>query len=118
MVRLLAIKWNELCHKQGSFDSFQFLSENQRKFTRQKFNKNLKTIALTSGINIEKVSAHTIRHSFATHMLNRGSDLRCLQLLLGHADISSTQIYTKTRPERLSGLLNTVHPLAMNRKKD
>ena len=112
------IKWNEFCHKQGSFDSFQFLSENQRKFTRQKFNKNLKKIALTSGINIEKVSAHTIRHSFATHMLNRGADLRSLQLLLGHADISSTQIYTKTRPERLSGLLNTVHPLAMNRKKD
>ena len=51
-------------------------------------------------------------------MLNRGADLRSLQLLLGHADISSTQIYTKTIPERLSGLLNTVHPLAMNRKKD
>ena len=57
------------------------------------------------------VSPHKIRHSFATHMLNRGADLRSLQKLLGHADISTTEIYTKVQSKRLSGLLNDIHPL-------
>ena len=53
-----------------------------------------------------------LRHSFATHMLNRGADLRSLQLLLGHANIATTEIYTKTRDDRLAGLVRDIHPLA------
>ena len=57
------------------------------------------------------VSSHKIRHSFATHLLNRGADLRSLQKLLGHADISTTETYTKVQSKRLVGLLNDIHPL-------
>ena len=62
-------------------------------------------------MNNTHVSPHKIRHSFATHMLNRGADLRSLQKLLGHADISTTEIYTKVQSKRLIGLLNDIHPL-------
>ena len=62
-------------------------------------------------INSEKISPHKIRHSFATHMLNRGADLRSLQKLLGHADITTTEIYTKVQSKKLAGLLNDIHPL-------
>ena len=72
----------------------------------------LRDLAIKAGINPEKMSPHVLRHSFATHMLNRGADLRSLQLLLGHADISTTEIYTKTRDDRLMGLVKDTHPLA------
>jgi integrase/recombinase XerD len=80
--------------------------------TRQKFSTLLKKLATIAQIDTARVSPHKLRHSFATHMLNRGADLRSLQMMLGHADISTTQIYTKTRPERLRGLVTTNHPLA------
>ena len=80
--------------------------------TRQKFSTFLKKIAPIAQIDPVRVSPHKLRHSFATHMLNRGADLRSLQMMLGHADISTTQIYTKTRPERLHGLVSSNHPLS------
>ena len=78
---------------------------------RQQVNAELARLARNAGIG-KSVSPHMLRHSFATHMLNRGADLRSLQLLLGHADIATTEIYTKTRDDRLAGLVHDIHPLA------
>ena len=83
--------------------------------TRQQFSRLLKTIAVAAQIDPCRVSPHKIRHSFATHMLNRGADLRSLQTMLGHADIATTQIYTSSRPDRLAGLVADAHPLASKR---
>ena len=79
--------------------------------TRQQFAQLLKTIAAAAQIDPHRVTPHKIRHSFATHMLNRGADLRSLQTMLGHSDIATTQIYTSSRPDRLAGLVAEAHPL-------
>jgi integrase/recombinase XerD len=84
----------------------------RRALTRQAFNLLLKQVALTAGLDPARVSPHVLRHSFASHMLARGADLRSLQMLLGHADIASTQIYTHVLAERLSALVAACHPLA------
>ena len=86
--------------------------------SRQQFAAALKRVGTAAGIDPRRVSPHVVRHSFATHMLNRGADLRGLQTLLGHADISTTQIYTKTRPDRLAGLVAAAHPLAKANQGD
>jgi integrase/recombinase XerD len=80
--------------------------------TRQGFFLLLKQIALDAGLDPALVSPHVLRHSFASHMLARGADLRSLQMLLGHADISTTQIYTHVLAERLQQLVELHHPLA------
>ena len=85
---------------------------------RQSFSLLLKKTAMLADIDTNRVSPHKLRHSFATHMLNRGADLRTLQALLGHADIATTQIYTRTRPDRLKGLVGATHPLAKNRENE
>ena len=79
--------------------------------SRQYINKDLSKLSKGQNINFADVSPHQIRHSFATHLLNRGADLRSLQKLLGHADISTTETYTKVQSKRLAGLLNDIHPL-------
>ncbi len=80
--------------------------------TRQGLGLLLKDAALAAGIDPERVSPHVLRHSFASHLLGHGADLRSLQLLLGHADIATTQIYTKVLEERLRALVEAHHPLA------
>jgi integrase/recombinase XerD len=88
----------------------------RRPLTRQGFWQLLKQIALEAGIDPDRVSPHVLRHSFASHMLARGADLRSLQMLLGHADIGTTQIYTHVQAERLHQVLEEYHPLAKRGK--
>ncbi len=80
--------------------------------TRQALYLLLKQIALAAGLDPERVSPHVLRHSFASHMLARGADLRSLQMLLGHADIATVQIYTHIQVERLRKLMEEHHPLS------
>ncbi len=84
----------------------------RRAMTRQGFALLLKQVALEAGLDPARVSPHVLRHSFASHLLARGADLRSLQLLLGHADIATTQIYTHVLAERLQRLVEAHHPLA------
>ena len=80
--------------------------------TRQRFAQDLKELAVDAGLGPERVSPHVLRHAFASHLLDRGADLRALQKLLGHADISTTEIYTHVLEERLKKLVEQHHPLA------
>lgn len=86
--------------------------------TRIRLYQMLKDLALRAGLSPEKVSPHVLRHAFATHLLEGGADLRVLQTLLGHADISTTQIYTHVDAARLVALVNARHPLAAHRTRD
>ncbi|PZW45086.1 integrase/recombinase XerD [Humitalea rosea] len=86
--------------------------------TRQGLGVLLKDAALAAGIDPGRVSPHVLRHSFASHLLAHGADLRSLQMLLGHADIATTQIYTKVLEERLRALVEAHHPLAGRTKED
>lgn len=80
--------------------------------TRERFAQALKDLAAQAGLQASKISPHVLRHAFATHLLEGGADLRSVQTLLGHADISTTQIYTHVLDARLKALVETAHPLA------
>lgn len=84
----------------------------QGHLTRARFAQMMKELAVKAGIEQRRVSPHVLRHSFASHLLAHGADLRSLQQMLGHADIATTQIYTHVLEERLRQLLDDAHPLA------
>lgn len=89
-----------------------FPSNRAQQMTRQTFWHRIKHYATLAGIDSEKLSPHVMRHAFATHLLNHGADLRVVQMLLGHSDLSTTQIYTHVATERLRQLHQQHHPRA------
>jgi tyrosine recombinase XerD subunit len=94
---------------QTSTDVF-FPSKRARQMTRQTFWHRIKYYAQLAGIETDDLSPHVLRHAFATHLLNHGADLRVVQMLLGHSDLSTTQIYTHVATERLKQLHQAHHP--------
>ena len=93
----------------NGFNDYLFLNNHGKQMTRQGFFKNLKKILLEKGIK-KNVTPHTLRHSFATHMLSGGANLRSIQILLGHSDISTTKIYTHISKEKIKRDYEDFHP--------
>ena len=92
-----------------------FLFPSNSKFghiTRHRFFQLLKKLSLECGINVSKVSPHTIRHSFASHLLESSGDLRSIQEMLGHSSLTTTQIYTKLNFQQLAKIYDASHPHA------
>ena len=98
--------------KPGKKSKFLFPSSSESGHqTRDAFYKEMKEIAIMAGINPERVSPHVFRHSFASHLIAGGADLRAVQTMLGHSDIATTQIYTHIQTERLKSAVEKNHPL-------
>ncbi|QXO17816.1 MULTISPECIES: site-specific tyrosine recombinase XerD [Vibrio] len=114
-----AIEWIETFISQGrsyllgeQTSDVVFPSKRAQQMTRQTFWHRIKHYAIIAGIDVELLSPHVLRHAFATHLLNYGADLRVVQMLLGHSDLSTTQIYTHVATERLKQLHSEHHPRA------
>ena len=102
--------------KGNSTSKFLFPSRSKQGYlTRRRLGQLLKELAIQAGLDPTIISPHILRHAFASHLLNRGADLRSLQKMLGHSDISTTQIYTHVQKEKLRAVISSYHPMA---KKD
>ena len=113
------ILWLSLRDQDEAHTKSTFLFPSRGKqghLTRIWFFQQIKKLALMAGVNAEKVTPHSLRHAFATHLLAGGADLRSIQTLLGHADIATTEIYTHIQYERLRELVQEHHPLAQPQK--
>jgi len=113
------ILWLSLRDQDEAHTKSTFLFPSRGKqghLTRIWFFQQIKKLALMAGVNAEKVTPHSLRHAFATHLLAGGADLRSIQTLLGHADIATTEIYTHIQYERLRKLVLEHHPLARPQK--
>ncbi|OHC27501.1 MAG: hypothetical protein A2Y50_15255 [Pseudomonadales bacterium RIFCSPLOWO2_12_59_9] len=98
--------------KKGKESPWLFPSSSREgHLTRQRFGQLLKELAAKVGMNPQILSPHTLRHAFATHLLRHGADLMIVQKLLGHSDISTTQIYTHVAQDDLAEMVKTYHPL-------
>ena len=111
MSRVAIKKWLDV---RGDTDSKYVFPSNSASghITRDGFFKILKKCAVLSGIAPERVTPHVLRHSFASHLLAHGANLRAIQTMLGHEDISTTQIYTHVLPEKLAAVVAEHHPLS------
>jgi integrase/recombinase XerD len=99
-------------------DSPWLFPSGKKHLSRVRLYQLLKELAAEAGLPPERISPHVLRHAFATHLLEGGADLRALQMLLGHADIATTQIYTHVDSRRLVELVNSRHPLVDERRKE
>ena len=108
---------NNFLPKNETTSKYLFPSKTGKGYqTRQAFFINLKHIAIIAGINPKRVSPHVFRHSFASHLVAGGADLRAVQTMLGHSDISTTQIYTHIMTDKLKSAIQNNHPLANIKK--
>ena len=111
LINLIGIYFSKLEeNKIKNSSNFLFLSQRGKKITRQAFWHRIKIYATKAGLENNKISPHILRHAFATHLLNNGADLRVVQLLLGHSDLNTTQIYTEVAKRRLQNLHGAHHP--------
>jgi integrase/recombinase XerD len=114
------LPYRKLMLSEGDFSHYLFPSRHgghATPLTRQRFFQLLKGVAVKAGINPKRLSPHVLRHAFATHLIEGGADLRSVQIMLGHADIATTQIYTHVAPDRLVKTVNEHHPLGKQRTK-
>ena len=99
--------------KEYETSKFFFPSRSKQGYlTRRRLGQLLKELAIKAGLDPAIISPHVLRHAFASHLLNRGADLRSLQKMLGHSDISTTQIYTHVQKDRLHSIISSYHPMA------